>query len=839
MGTIWSCVSPCCMFCAIDVDSSWLTLGFTQVSKFHCLHHLNRLKKQSDPPKIASFIKIVNNTFVELIIIHKLLFCDDRPSTIQNIQTLACLPCQTKQTQSECESILYLLKQYNIHGYMRNYYHDSQCDTIDLIFYEIIVKHHGNDYYNLISMSSNININQFECQVFNQHDLVPEIFQYLDLKSLNNCSLVNFIWLYHSFNINSLYCLPINELLIHNHRYYGWLRFDNDDNCKKQIKPTAKNAALRLTVWQRFVNVKHLVVYFGYINWNDLRSKYRFKQFLRYYLYFQKVEKIIFYNYPHWNWNLGNQCSLFLESLCMNNRGAKITNLKCHASRVLSHGHSEYRYVEEFPVLIVSNVESISLDVFPAAFICSNKCKYLSLRNISFTEQLYDCMVNECDLSGIVELYISNLSIYSGINIRLIANQFVNIRKLSIDKVGKYTLIFVEALMPILVKNNCQISMKLEPEPECVRMNNYGRKWYETQLVIMPNYHDELTHLVMKNRLNIVNLWISLQKESYMLVEKLFASGSHVNDTLEMLTCELWDSRSPSRWASISKKNKHCYSNDILRKPFEVMVDEFMIPRIQSNSCSTLCTDTNINTRPNEVLLTHTDHYANKLIFTKLNQISCKMDISGGLACTDLRALIKFLKLRFKSNACTKDNLPFWQICITVRWPYDIAKSAFSVKNIDKYQPQTAGAYGRVIPDLNQHERKDLELEFIQESNQCMKRLFQVIKYLFIESQVPLDFSMKITQNCSRKWKLTPNTQVHWLKEVYAKYYKESFDSQFDTFINGYDSQYIPVWSNGRCVALKTPKINTEITKRYVKFVVKTAVLRDMNTGECFLTTLN
>ena len=38
----------------------------------------------------------------------------------------------------------------------------------------------------------------------NQNDLVPNILLFLRLNDICNCSKVNFVWLFHAFNVNSL-----------------------------------------------------------------------------------------------------------------------------------------------------------------------------------------------------------------------------------------------------------------------------------------------------------------------------------------------------------------------------------------------------------------------------------------------------------------------------------------------------------------------------------------------------------------------------------------------------------------------------------------------------------
>ena len=191
-----------------------------------------------------------------------------------------------------CQDILSQLEKHNICTYMKEYYHNSQCKLIDIIFNQIILKKYVKEYQNQISMElvfnqdvndsdSSIAVNEYECLLFNQENLVPNIFQYTDCKTLCNCSLVSFLWLFHAFNINSL-----QRLLLE-------LAFANEDKNEKEKEKEKEIATMgSLTMWQRFLNVKD-VFYDEYsVAEKANHCEASINQFLTYFACLTHIEKV-------------------------------------------------------------------------------------------------------------------------------------------------------------------------------------------------------------------------------------------------------------------------------------------------------------------------------------------------------------------------------------------------------------------------------------------------------------------------------------------------------------------------------------------------------------------
>lgn len=229
-------------------------------------------------------------------------------------------------------------------------------------------------------LKTNITINnEFECQLFNQADLAAQIFQYLDLHNLNNCSLVNLNWLYHSFKNNSLYHLRLGKWLVSQLQYM--MIFQHND--------------LPLTVWQRLINVKKI----DYISkdlsygWGDYRFDNRF---LAYFALLQNVEQLRFDFNVQDDWITEGDISI-LKIFSDDSHGKKIKHLQCclhcNTDRPINidwiRHHDNIILMKSLPVMRMRNVKSIWLKSIAIPFICSDKCKELSLTDVKFTNILY------------------------------------------------------------------------------------------------------------------------------------------------------------------------------------------------------------------------------------------------------------------------------------------------------------------------------------------------------------------------------------------------------------------------------------------------------------------
>ena len=146
--------------------------------------------------------------------------------------------------------ILTRLINDGIKMYMNKWYNEKkQSDIIEIIFHKIILKQFEKDYTQLMKyrdITAN-NDNHYQQLLFNSNDLMSHIFQYLIWgikfnKDLFQCSLVNSHWLYHSWNINSVYYANLQKL-IYQTVYYN----ENDENSVTRM-------------WQRLIHAKSIYV---------------------------------------------------------------------------------------------------------------------------------------------------------------------------------------------------------------------------------------------------------------------------------------------------------------------------------------------------------------------------------------------------------------------------------------------------------------------------------------------------------------------------------------------------------------------------------------------------
>ena len=178
---------------------------------------------------------------------------------------------------------------------MEHNYNTNNIDDISSLFNKMI-KEYPNEYEKIISFDKNC-ISEYdekndifnkawyyERLVFNQSDLIPKAFQFLDFLNINNCSLVNSIWLYHGYNINSIYYFDTQKLFFRKRRKIVRPAFE--DACD-WIDPNFECKRRFLT---RLVNVRKLR-YVDCINIFGV-DKSLFRLFIQQFKKMQKIEFI-------------------------------------------------------------------------------------------------------------------------------------------------------------------------------------------------------------------------------------------------------------------------------------------------------------------------------------------------------------------------------------------------------------------------------------------------------------------------------------------------------------------------------------------------------------------
>ena len=164
------------------------------------------------------------------------------------------------QIKSTAFIILKRLLNYGLQKYMKKWYNEKQhSNIIEMIFNQIIIKQFEKEYTALITYTgNNFGINDhddghdkhdyYQNILFNSDDLMCYIFQYLQYgykfnNDLFKCSLVNSHWLYHVWNINSIYDVDLYKLIVET----------------LKCKENNENSVVFRT-WQRLISAKSISV---------------------------------------------------------------------------------------------------------------------------------------------------------------------------------------------------------------------------------------------------------------------------------------------------------------------------------------------------------------------------------------------------------------------------------------------------------------------------------------------------------------------------------------------------------------------------------------------------
>ena len=193
---------------------------------------------------------------------------------------------ENKKIQSLVIDILTRLTNDGIKKYMSKWYNEKeQANIIEDIFNKIILKKFVQDY-NEMNKSGINNLktdNFYQHLVFNSSDLMTQIFQYLvwgrDFdEDLFSCSLVNSDWLYHAWDVNSVYHVDFSKLceddIIDNITKWTriWQRLYNVKSVRFEFDPDDSEATARVNKLSMFKRVEKVNVYVGGIRVDECVS---------------------------------------------------------------------------------------------------------------------------------------------------------------------------------------------------------------------------------------------------------------------------------------------------------------------------------------------------------------------------------------------------------------------------------------------------------------------------------------------------------------------------------------------------------------------------------------
>ena len=516
----------------------------------------------------TAFVHPTLNAFIELMLINRILFTFKKwyqsKTKIDNSFITTHLSQFDKNKQQSCAEILLLLRKHDIGKYISTYYEDSQCNMIDLIFNHVILKHHTDKYKTQITMkqrnTNNTNKNgsiltkKYQCLLFNQQDLIPQIFQYLTLKQLSNCSKVNFIWLVHSFNVNSLYCLRVHNI------------------CRRSEK-------LSFRVWQRLINVRDIICHFGFEKDCNFYLTVFDKDFFNKIKLFQNIESvdcafvkpslddmkildIIASNYNkiksftlgHFNnWDKHSQCYFYHFAR---------TGLIEPGSGIPPKSSKQLPVeFELLPVFKLPNAEKIKLTGIEACIIVSNKCQELYYSQLTINEKMFLSLINDCDLTGVKTICLDEINwpwskslhsnskknMYDKLKIKeccdKLANALPNVEKI---RIGGYTnrdtLNVCKSIQSKIGKNKCHVQVSLVIDyDECIGADTYG--------FVLDQIFEEQRNMItfIKNEnVNVIDIEIGSGEKSLDIAKLLFKT-SKICQNVEILR---------AGWQELNKHSK-------------------------------------------------------------------------------------------------------------------------------------------------------------------------------------------------------------------------------------------------------------------------------------------
>ena len=420
------------------------------------------------------------------------------------------LPSHEHQ-DTQAKEILKCLRADGILHYMKTKYNHNHINVINVLFNKMIDKY--SKEYNLIisyeknciNIAHNDSVNQnnsryYERKIFNQADLIPKTFQFLQLIDINQCCLVNSIWLYHGYNINSIY----------------YIKFDTWMKIITQSDSTTNNDNLeqKKRFLQRTINIRK----FKYCSWTDVELS---QSFIDQCKQFHNIEhfKIEIKQYQDKERQIIDIISKHSKKLKSFECGfqSKSEMMEWNSKQKQLHENSNFN----LPTFYLNNCETIELKGLLFPIIFTNTCNVLNLSYCNkISKQWCQNVINSCDFCNIKRLWLSDISFDKSINsnnkkifINQIASKCNNLEKFCVGDPTEDILLIWKGLIPTIKKNNV-----------CVEIIPFA---YESLKDLNTDICDKLYQLVnddnYKNECGINVLVLFITTKSCIFYKKLLS----------------------------------------------------------------------------------------------------------------------------------------------------------------------------------------------------------------------------------------------------------------------------------------------------------------------------
>ena len=444
--------------------------------------------------------------FVQIFVINRLLFLYPKCRDV----SLLFNDDESEQKQQATKVMASLIKM-PINKYIVKNYKNNESTIVSLL-YTKMMKKYPNEYETIISFYKNCvpnsNIKEcryYESKVFNQSDLVPQIFQYLSLNDLNNCCLVNSIWLYHGYDVNALYYLNLSQLVKCQHKIdqlssklemiQAHSQEQDDNKYNNECNETTDNETSPLATAAPTTTTTTTTT--------TMKQKEKETEYLLQLLQssfgrcLQRVVKVKNIHYDGWNGGAVMMRDSFIEmykSLNLHNlesigmtikfgqyiKGSEkefikeicthVSNVKIFVLRLCVISNRVQQIPKDMTPVYLTKAEKVELEGLLIPIILTNKCKLLKLAALPMIDYFWcDRMIKKSDLTNIEMLRLDNIGFnFASINdsekkniLNKFALKMVNLKYLDIRKVNEDELKFWQALKPVIIKNNTLIGLSI------------------------------------------------------------------------------------------------------------------------------------------------------------------------------------------------------------------------------------------------------------------------------------------------------------------------------------------------------------------------------------------
>ena len=425
-------------------------------------------------------------SFIRLFVIRRIIerYINDIVGDVGNhneitakVNTLASEFCCEDENENETyvlvNNIISRLINDGIKVYMNKWYNENkQAIIIEMIFEKLVLKKFAKEYNALITYVGNDD-SKYQNKLFNSNDLMSSILEYLEYGShfdgdLVSCSLVSSHWLYHAWNVNSVYYVELHSLLLHETMQYETTNTNTN---------TKANGVLRM--WQRLINAK-------YIDFDDNEIKMT-QLLVNRLLMLKNVHKIKFVSsnvteYPNALKRIINEWR-HSEKI----EWCEMIFFVNYASKRDERPDERPATDNVFPIWTFNNAQYIKIRDLYFYRKWSNKCQELILNYLeNINSNWCHFIIKNCDCSGVKILEIKGVSFKINESkteyvLKQFALKFINLKRLKLQmKLGgrgtNEDLLLLQLFKPIILKNNGRIELTIFKSSYCDKINEILNK---------------------------------------------------------------------------------------------------------------------------------------------------------------------------------------------------------------------------------------------------------------------------------------------------------------------------------------------------------------------------